>query len=98
MGHITELDKMAFITSIEVALMKKGNINYNTVGAKLDAYYSCSFVDCYDHPEYLRDVLREVYRDGYDSILDKIKSELENLTEMEKEINEFLKIMHSPSK
>lgn len=52
-------------------------------------------MDCYEHPEYLRTVLKEVYKVDYKPILDDIKLELEKLVDIEKETERFFKIMES---
>ena len=87
--------KEDFMLSVEIVLMRKGDVNYNLVVAKLGALYNCSIVDCYDHPEYLRTVLKEVYKEDYNTILENIKIELDKLVDIEKEKAEFLKIMES---
>ncbi|NHI03218.1 hypothetical protein DYY67_1530 [Candidatus Nitrosotalea sp. TS] len=52
-------------------------------------------MDCYERPEYLRTVLKEVYKEDYKSVLDDIKLELEKLVDIEKETERFFKIMES---
>ncbi len=73
--------------------MRRGNTNYCLVMAKLDSLYHCSIANCYEHPEYLRDVLKEVYNEKYSSVLDDIKLELSKLVDIEKERDRFFKIM-----
>lgn len=90
-----EENKIAFMTCVEVVLMRRGNANYHLVMAKLDSIYNCGIIHCYEHPEYLRTVLKEVYKKDYDSILDDIKLELGQLTDIEKLKTEFFKIMES---
>jgi hypothetical protein len=85
---------LALISCIEVVLMRKGNVNYNLVLAKLHALYSCKIMDCYDHPEYLKTVLKEVYKEDYDSIIKEIRLELGDLDT--EEIGDFINIMLKP--
>lgn len=91
----TKEDKIAFMSCIEIALMRKGNVQYNKVIAKLNASYDQSIIACYGNPEPLIVVLKQVYKQGYDSVLDAIELELERMIDMEKETHEFLKIMRS---
>ncbi|MGB9003487.1 MAG: hypothetical protein WCC52_06765, partial [Nitrosotalea sp.] len=64
MMHSTrEQNKLAFVTCIEVVLMRRGNANYHLVMARLDSLYNCTVMDCYEHPEYLKTVLKEVYKE-----------------------------------
>ncbi len=92
---ITDENKIAFMTCIEVALMRRNNVDYNTVVCKLDAKYQCSILDCYDRPEPLKAVLMEVYKGAYDSVLDAIELELEKLVDVDEEKENFLKFMRN---
>lgn len=96
MVHSTwEQNKLAFMTCVEIVLMRRGNANYHLVIARIDSLYNCTVMDCYEHPEYLRTVLKEVYKVDYKPILDDIKLELEKLVDIEKETERFFKIMES---
>jgi hypothetical protein len=85
---------LALISSIEVVLMRRGDVNYNLVIAKLRSLYDCKIFDCYDHPEYLKTVLREVYKENYNSIITEIRLELGDLDT--EEIGDFINIMLKP--
>jgi hypothetical protein len=92
MGSFEEQHRTALMSCIELVLMRKSNTNYHLVQAKLNAICNRNLIDCYDYPKYLRDVLKDVYKVDYISIIDEIKSELGELVE-EKDIAKFLKIM-----
>jgi hypothetical protein len=90
-----EMAKLAFMSCIEVVIMKRGNTKYNLVQCKLRTLYNVGILDCFDHPEYLRTVFKEVYKEEYQSVLDEIRLELEKLADI-KEIEErFFKVMES---
>jgi len=86
-------NKIAFITCIEVALMKRGNANYNLVLAKLQAQFGCDMDDCLEHLEYLKTVLKEVYKDDYNSVLDEIILETDKLSDIDEMKTDFINIM-----
>ncbi len=86
-------DILAFMTCVEIALMRKGNTKYNLVTAKLDSLYGCELIDCFEHPEFLKTVLKEVYKDDYKSILAEIKLELMVIVDLEEAQAKFFKIM-----
>ena len=71
--------------------MRRGIANYNLVLSKLDSLYNCKMGDYYDHPEYLKTVLKEVYKENYYSIINEIRLELGDLAV--EEINDFLNVM-----
>lgn len=86
--------KLALISYVELVLMRRGNANYHLVMARLDSLYGCKISDCYEHPEYLKTVLKDVYTEDYKSIIFQIKSYLAELANV-KEIVDFFKIMES---
>lgn len=90
-----EQHRSALMSCIEVVIMRRNGANYHLIQAKLDSLYGYKILDCYDHPEYLRTVLKEVYKEDYNSIIDEVKLELEQLVDMGKEIADFIKIMES---
>ena len=89
-----EQHKVALISCLEVVLMSKGNIKYNLAVAKLNSLYDCTIRDCCENPKYLKAVLKEVYKEDYNSIIEEIKSYLDELVNDE-DISNFLKIMES---
>lgn len=95
MFFLNEENKIAVVTCTEVVLMRGGNANYNLVLAKLRSIYNCEIGECIDRPEYLRTVLKEVYKDDYNSVLDKIRLETDRLTDMDEFKDKFFKIMTS---
>lgn len=86
-----EPNALALISCIEVVLMRRGNVNYNLVLAKLNSNYDCTIRDCYDHPEYLKTVLTEVYKEDYNSVVKEIRLELGDLNT--EEIGDFINIL-----
>ena len=92
MEEFDERRGIALISIIEMVLMRKENTKYNLLVAKLSSRYDCTVRDCYQHPEYLRAVLKEVYNDDYNPIIDDIKLHLGDLSN-EKDITTFFKIM-----
>ena len=92
---LDEENRNTLITCVEMVLMKRGNIQYNLVQAKLNSLYNCWIYQCVDHPEYLRDVLKEVYKNDYNSIIDEISAETDRITNFDKFKSTFFKIMMS---
>lgn len=75
--------------SIEVVLMRINGPQYFLALSRLERDYECKIADCFEHPEYLKNVLKDVYENSYDRILDDLESELGEITS-EKEIKDFL--------
>lgn len=51
--------------------------------------HQASIPDCYEHPEFLNEALKELFGDGYKPIVEKIKKQLEDFA-YEKQISEFI--------
>ncbi len=78
--------------SIEVVLMRTNGPQYFSVLAGLERDYECKIADCFEHPEYLKNVLKNVYGESYSKILDDLEAELGEITS-EKEIQDFLSVL-----
>lgn len=74
--------------------MRKGGPQYHQILAKLENYYDCKIFDCFEHPEYLKAVISEVYPNDYRNIIQDFKAELDDLA-LQKEIAEFLKLLET---
>lgn len=86
--------RAALVLSIEIVLMRKGGPQYHQILAKLENYYDCKIFDCFEHPEYLKAVISEVYPNDYRNIIQDFKVELDDLA-LQKEIAEFLKLLEN---
>jgi len=61
---------------IQKALLSIGNDALNIVEKRLEEDYSCTFPDCYEHPEYLTRILKELYGNAHIQVIDSIKKQL----------------------
>jgi hypothetical protein len=95
MVSLEEENKTSFMVCVELVLMKRGNSNYVLVLARLKSLYNCEIVDCADHPEYLRTVLKEVYEADYNSVIDDISLESDRLVDIDKFKAGFFKVLTS---
>ena len=93
---IDEENKIAFITCIEVVLMRRGNANYNSVLAKLKSKHGYEMNDILDHLDYLKIILKEVYKHEYNTVLDEISLETDRLEDMDEFKADFFKFMNNP--
>lgn len=75
-------------------LRQTGESIVDEVGNRLYAKYGSYFADCLEHPEYLRNILREIFGDACRPIMDAIKEKLKDHTE-QKQISNFLVILDS---
>lgn len=78
--------------SIEVVLMRTNGPQYFLALTRLERDYECKITDCFEHPEYLKNVLKDIYENSYGKILDDLEAELGEIAS-EKEIRDFLNVL-----
>ena len=54
--------------------------------------YHCTWADCYEHPEYLKEILKQAFGGAHVHIVKSIKNQLDEFDE-HKPIKEFLTVM-----
>ena len=81
---------VAFI--IEKTLLGISKTTLDQVSNRLYEEHHCYLGDCYEHPEYLAEVLKRLFGNSHTVIAESIKKELADFTE-HKQIERFLKII-----
>ncbi|MGI0004538.1 MAG: hypothetical protein ACREAX_04490 [Candidatus Nitrosotenuis sp.] len=75
-----QVKKALVAFAIEKALLDMGRPVFEKVTKTLSADYGCYIPDCYDHPEYLKRILCDLYGNAYAAILNSIKTSLRDFT------------------
>lgn len=78
--------------AIEKTLLSMGKPVYQKVIDMLYKKYQCYIPDCYENPEYLQTVLKELYGKSYDEIVKSIQTELKSFSDREG-IKGFLQVL-----
>lgn len=78
--------------TIEKALFEIGKPVYEKVIETLYKEYHCYLPDCYEHPEYLNDILKKLYGNAHDTIVKSIKKQLDEFSN-NKHITRFLLVI-----
>lgn len=88
----TEEKKALISFTITQTLLKMSPSTVNEVGSRLYAKHRCYFADCLEHPEYLNEVLTEIFGKGAKVVTDAI---LESLVEFKDQqpISNFLAVL-----
>ena len=74
---------------IESTLIKIGKPTYDRVVNDLYEKYHCYLTDCYEHPEYLNEILKGLYGNAHVVIIQSINKQLEEFS-YQKSIKRFL--------
>lgn len=72
-----DVRKALISLAIENALLEVSNATLEEVGNRLYAKYHSYFMDCLEHPEYLNDILNQVFGPSHESIIKSIKKNLD---------------------
>jgi hypothetical protein len=78
--------------AIEKTLLGMGKPVYDAVTTRLYKQYRCHTSDCFEKPEYLRTVLKELYGRSYNEIVNSIQEELQEVIS-NKKIEMFLQVL-----
>jgi hypothetical protein len=66
---------------IEKSLLAVGKPVYDEVANALKKKYDCYLPDCYDHPEYLKKILQDLFGKSSNTMIESIKNHLEEFAE-----------------
>ncbi|MBI3640702.1 MAG: hypothetical protein HY223_10425 [Thaumarchaeota archaeon] len=87
---MSDQTKKVFVDiAIQKALLESGAITLERVSNRLFEIYHSHLADCYDNPEFLREVLKETFGDSYIRIVEAIKTHLQSVSH-HKQIEVFL--------
>ena len=86
------MHKALVCLAIETALIEIGKPIYEKVLHDLFEKHHCYLTDCYEHPEYLNEVLKGLYGNSHEAIVQSIKKQLEEFS-YKKPIEKFLQVI-----
>jgi hypothetical protein len=78
-----QIKKALVAFAIEKALLEMGEPVFQKVAKTLKDDYNCYIPDCYEHPEYLKRILSDLYGNANSAILSSIKSSLSDFSHQE---------------
>jgi len=87
------LNKTLVGMSIEKSLLEIGKETYDKVVHDLYAIYHSYLPNCYEHPEYLSNILVKLYGNTGKAVADSIKKQLEEFSDHGR-IAELLKVIN----
>jgi hypothetical protein len=77
----TDTARKALVTLvIEKRLLGIGRSLYDAVLTNLKEEYNCYLPDCYEHPEYLTEILKKLYGNAYRTIGESFNEQLEGIS------------------
>ncbi len=91
-NSIDDTKKALVSFTVTQALLQMSPSATNEVGSRLYAKYGCYFSDCLEHPEYLKDILQEIFGSGSAAVIKTIKESLDAFDDQQP-ISNFLTIL-----
>ena len=79
--------------AVEKALLEMGKPELEQISERLSEKYHCQIFDCYENPQYLNQILKELYGNSYKAIVEKIQKNIGEF-HAEKSVTHFLKIIN----
>ena len=78
---MSDYTKKVFVDiAIQKALLESGSVTLEKVSNQLFEIYHSNLSECYDNPEYLREVLKDVFGNSHTRIIDIIKIQLQSVS------------------
>ena len=81
--------KIVVILAIEHTLLQTSKDALEKVQTKIRKEYNCSLTECFDHPEYLNKVLKDLFGKSHTEVIKSVSRYLDDFT-YQKPIAEFL--------
>lgn len=91
--NLSNVHKALVTLSIEQNLLSIGKPTYDEVVERLQKKYHCYLPSCYDHPEYLRDVLYELFGNSGSHMAESITKQIDEFKETKK-IGNFIYVLN----
>ena len=84
--------KSVVTASVEKALLEIGKFELDSVVYRLKEDHNCEISDCLDHPEYLKQILCDLFGNSHEVVLNSIHESFEK-TRMEQPLQNFLNVL-----
>ncbi len=87
-----DIMKALVTLAIEKTLLDIGKPVYEKVADRVYKKYHCYIPDCFEKPEYLKAVLKDLYGESYNEIVNSIEQKLDEFA-YKKRVDAFLQVL-----
>ena len=91
---LDQMKRTMVTLAIKNTFLEMGLEEYDKIVLMLQKDYNCSIEDCYDNPEFLKQVLKDLLGDSYNDVLNSLKENLKNISSNKSTVN-FLDTLSS---
>ena len=87
-----KMKKTMVTLALKNTLLELGIQEYDKIVSLLQKDYSCSLEDCYENPEYLRNILKDLFGDSYPDILNSLTENMRDISSQQS-VKDFLQVL-----
>jgi len=87
-----QMKKTMVTLALKNTLLELGIQEYDKVVSLLQKDYSCTLEDCFENPEYLRNILKDLFGDSYPDILSSLSENMKNIVS-QPSVKDFLQVL-----
>lgn len=88
------MKKTMVTLALKNTLLELGIHEYDKIVSLLQKDYSCTLEDCYENPEYLRNILKDLFGDSYPDILNSLSENMKEIAGHES-VREFFQVLNT---
>jgi len=87
-----QMKKTMIMLALKNTLLELGIEEYDKVTDLLQNEHNCTLEDCYENPEYLKNVLKKLFGDSYRDILNSLSENMKSILSQQS-VKEFLEVL-----
>jgi len=87
-----QMKKTMVTLALKNTLLELGIQEYDKIVSLLQKDYTCTLEDCYENPEYLRNILKDLFGDSYPDILNSLSENMKDILSQQS-VKDFLQVM-----
>jgi two-component system chemotaxis response regulator CheY/two-component system response regulator (stage 0 sporulation protein A) len=89
-----QMKKTMVTLALKNTLLELGIQEYDKIVSLLQKDYTCTLEDCYENPEYLRNILKDLFGDSYPDILNSLSENMKDILSQQS-VKDFLQVLAS---
>lgn len=87
-----QMKKTIVTLALKNTLLELGIQEYDKIVSLLQKDYTCTLEDCYENPEYLRNILKDLFGDSYPDILNSLSENMKDILSQQS-IKDFFQVL-----
>lgn len=89
-----KMKKTMVTLALKNTLLELGIQDYDKVVSLLQKDYKCTLDECFENPEYLRNILKDLYGNSYPDILNSISENMKDISS-QATVKDFLQVLNT---